>query len=98
MQEELVFLYTNLSDAKNVLGSLKDNGIRKAYLTTTEFGLHIGISQKQLIKKFPGALPSTVVKVVVEVEPDNKQNAVSVLQESFGVEDIKILKDYYNKR
>ncbi len=98
MQEELVFLYTSLSDAKNVLCSLKDNGINKAYLTTTEFGLHMGISQKQIIKKFPGAFPSTVVKVVVEVEPDNRQNAVSVLQESFGVEDIKILKDYYYKR
>ncbi|WP_242855684.1 hypothetical protein [Ruminiclostridium josui] len=89
MQEELVFLYTNLSDAKNALGSLKDKGIRKAYLTTTEFGLHIGISQKQLIKKFPGAFPSTVVKVVAEVEPHNKENAVSILEE---VLELKILK------
>lgn len=98
MQEELVFLYNNISDAKNILGSLKDKGIQRAYLTTTEFGLLAGIDQKQLIKKFPGAFLSTVVKLVVEVEPDNKQNALSLLEGSFGVEDIKILKDYYNKR
>ncbi|HEX2927264.1 MAG TPA: hypothetical protein VHP38_13565 [Ruminiclostridium sp.] len=98
MQEEIVFLYTSIADAKNVLGSLKDNGIRKAYLNTTEFGLHIGISQKQVLKKFPGAVPSTVVKVVVEVEPEDKQNALSLLESSYGVVENKILKDYYKKR
>lgn len=98
MQEELVFLYTDIADAKSVLGSLKDNGIRKAYLNTTEFGLHIGISQKQILKKFPGALSSTVVRLVVEVEPEDKQNALLLLEKSYGVVDNKILKDYYKKR
>jgi hypothetical protein len=93
MQEELVFLYTDISDAKTVMGSLKSNGIRRAYLNTTEFGLHVGISQKQAIKKFPGALLSTVVKLVVEVDPENKDNALSVLQGSFGVVDNRIIKD-----
>lgn len=93
MQEELVFLYTNIADAKDVMGSLKNNGVRRAYLNTTEFGLHIGISQKQVIKRFPGAFLSTVVKLVVEVDPENKDNALSVLQRSYGVADNQILKD-----
>lgn len=87
MEEELVVLYTNIVDAKNVMSNLSSNGIRRAYLNTTEFGLHIGISPKYRVNKFPGALPSTIVKLVIKVDSNDKDNALSVLEKSFGVID-----------
>lgn len=88
MEEEIVFLYTNISDAKNAITSLKNNGISKAYLNTTEFGLHIGINRKEILRKFPGAFPSTIVKLVISTDAENRDNAITLLENSFGVMDI----------
>ena len=87
MEEKITALYTNLYDANNAMCNLKTNGITTAHLNTTEFGLHIGISQKQVLKKFPGAIVSTVVKLEINVDPDNRNNALSVVEGSFGVID-----------
>lgn len=87
MEEELVVLYTNLAEAKNVMNNLKNNGISKAYLNTTEFGLHIGISSKEIMRKFPGSFPSTLVKLVVTIDPASRDNTLLLLENSFGVID-----------
>lgn len=88
MEEEISILYTDICHAKKVMGDLNSSGIRKTYLNTTEFGLHIGINSKDVYKKFPGAFPSTMVKLVVKVDSqDDRDNAVQLLQNSFGVMD-----------
>jgi len=87
MDEKITALYTNLFDANNAMYDLKNNGITMAHLNTTEFGLHIGIDQKAIIKKFPGAIVSTVVKLEIKVDSDNRDNALSVVEGSFGVID-----------
>lgn len=85
MDDKITALYTNLYDANNAIGELKTNGINMAYLNTSEFGLHIGFSQIGRVRKFPGAIVSTIVKLEIKVGPDNKDNALSVLEDSFGV-------------
>ncbi len=87
MEDKITALYTNLYDANNAMCNLKSNGITMAHLNTTEFGLHVGISQKQVLKKFPGAIVSTVVKLEINVDPDSRNNALSVIEGSFGVID-----------
>lgn len=87
MDEKITALYTNLYDAKNAMGELKNNGINMAYLNTSEFGLHIGFNQISRVRKFPGPILSTVVKLEIKVGPDSKDNALSVLEGSFGVID-----------
>lgn len=87
MQEKITALYTNLVDANNALGELKTNGINMAHLNTSEFGLHIGFNQVTHARKFPGAILSTIVKLEIDVAPDNKANALSLLEGSFGVID-----------
>lgn len=87
MDEKITALYTNIHDANSAMKDLKTNGIKIASLNTTEFGLHIGLDRKQVLKKYPGAILSTVVKLEVEVSPESKSNALSVLERSFGVLD-----------
>ena len=87
MDQKITALYTNIYDANNAMNNLKTNGIKMANLNTTEFGLHIGIDKKQVLKKYPGAILSTVVKLEVEVSPENKSNVLSVVERSFGVID-----------
>ncbi|MHB8062077.1 MAG: hypothetical protein ACYDG2_05490 [Ruminiclostridium sp.] len=87
MDEKITALYTNLYDANSAMCDLKTNGITMAHLNTTEFGLHIGIDQKNILKKFPGAIISTIVKLEINVDPDNRDNALSVVEGSFGVID-----------
>lgn len=87
MDEKITALYTNLYDANNAMTDLKTNGINMAHLNTSEFGLHIGFNQISKVKKFPGAIVSTIVKLEVNVDSANRSNAVSVLEGSFGVID-----------
>lgn len=87
MNERITVLYTNIYDANSVVNSLKTNGIKSARLNTTEFGLHIGIDRKQVLKKYPGAILSTVVKLEVEVNPESRSDVLSVVESSFGVID-----------
>jgi hypothetical protein len=87
MDEKITALYTNLYDANNAMSNLKTNGIIKANLNTSEFGLNIGIDQKYIVKKFPGAIISTVVKLEINVDTDNRDSALSVVEGSFGVID-----------
>jgi len=87
MDEKITALYTNLYDANSAMSNLKTNGITMAHLSTTEFGLHIGIDQKSILKKFPGAIVSTIVKLEIKVDPDNRDSALSVIEGSFGVID-----------
>ena len=87
MDEKITALYTNLYDANNAMCDLKTNGITKAHLNTSEFGLHIGINQKPLVKKFPGPIMSTIVKLEFNVASDSRDNALSVVEGSFGVID-----------
>jgi len=87
MDEKITALYTNLYDANSAMCDLKTNGITMANLNTSEFGLHIGISQKNIVRKFPGAILSTIVKLEITVEPDTRDNALSVIEGSFGVID-----------
>ncbi len=85
MSEKITALYTNIYDANSVMGTLKTNGIGKACLNTSECGLHYGINPRHKINKFPGAVPSTMVKLEVNVDTGNRENAISVLEGSFGV-------------
>lgn len=85
MNKKITALYTNLYDANSVMGTLKTNGISKACLNTSECGLHLGKEPRQRAHKFPGAVPSTMVKLEIDVNPDNRENALLVLERSFGV-------------
>jgi hypothetical protein len=87
MDEKITALYTNLYDANNAMCDLKTNGITMAHLNTSEFGLHIGIDHKAIIKKFPGAIVSTIVKLEINVDQDHRDSALSVVEGSFGVID-----------
>ncbi|HEY5584179.1 MAG TPA: hypothetical protein VIK78_06775 [Ruminiclostridium sp.] len=87
MDENITALYTNLYDANNAMCDLKTNGIRMACINTSEFGLHIGINQKHTVRKFPGAIVSTIVKLEIKVGADNRDSALSVLEGSFCVID-----------
>ncbi|MDF2985706.1 MAG: hypothetical protein K0R50_1216 [Eubacterium sp.] len=85
MNEKITALYTNLYDAKSAIGTLRTNGISKACLNTSECGLHFGINPRQRLNKFPGAVPSTMVKLEIDVDQSNRTNALTVLEGSFGV-------------
>ncbi len=85
MSEKITALYTNLYDANSAMGSLKTSGIRKACLNTSECGLHYGINPIHRISKFPGAVPSTMVKLEIDVVGTGRENALSILEGSFGV-------------
>ncbi len=85
MNNRITALYTNLYDASSVMGTLKTNGISKACLNTSECGLNFGKEPRQRAHKFPGAVPSTMVKLEIDVGPDNREDALSVLEKSFGV-------------
>jgi len=87
MNEKITALYTNLYDANNAMGVLKTNGIRMSCINTSEFGLHIGFNQIHTVRKFPGAIVSTIVKLEITVDPDNRDSALSVLEASFCVID-----------
>lgn len=87
MNEKITALYTNLYDANNTMGNLKNSGIKMACINTTDQGLHIGFSQMQKARKFPGAIESTIVKLEIDVDPANRDSALSVLEGSFGVID-----------
>ena len=58
-----------------------------ANLNTSDYGLHGGFSQKITPRKFPGAIASTVVKLEINVDSANKDNAISVVEGSYGVID-----------
>jgi len=85
MDEKITALYTNLYDANNAMCDLKNNGVSIASINTSEFGLHIGFNQISQVRKFPGAVMSTIVKLELKVDPDTRDNALSVLEGSFGV-------------
>jgi hypothetical protein len=85
MNEKITALYTNIYDANSAMGALKTNGISKACLNTSECGLHFGINPRHRINKFPGAVPSTMVKLEINVDTGSRENALSVLEGSFGV-------------
>lgn len=87
MNEKITALYTNIYDASNAMSNLKNNGINTAYLNTTEFGRNIDYTQKNKIKKFPGAVVSTIVKLEVNVDESDRTNALSLIEGSFGVID-----------
>lgn len=85
MNKKITALYTNLYDANSVIGTLKSSGISKACLNTSECGLNYGINPIHRINKFPGAVPSTMVKLEINVDSGSRENALSVLEGSFGV-------------
>lgn len=87
MNEKITALYTNIYDANNAMSSLKTNGISSAHLNTTEFGRNTDYNQKNKMKKFPGAIVSTVVQLEINVNEANRENAISVVEGSFGVID-----------
>ncbi|PYG87973.1 hypothetical protein LY28_01683 [Ruminiclostridium sufflavum DSM 19573] len=87
MEEKITALYTNLYDANNAISSLKTNGIATANLNSSDYGLHKGFKHKSIPRKFPGAVASTVVKLEISVNPANRDSAVSVVAESYGVID-----------
>ncbi len=87
MDEKITALYTNLYDANTAINNLKTNGITMANLNTSDYGLHVGFSQKIIPRKFPGAIASTVVKLEINVESTKKDNAISVVEGSYGVLD-----------
>lgn len=87
MYEKITALYTNLYDANNAIGSLKNSGIKIACINTSEQGLHIGFSQLQKVRKFPGAVASTIVKLEIDVDQNSKDGALSAVEGSFGVID-----------
>jgi hypothetical protein len=87
MNEKITALYTNLYDANNAMTDLKSNGINMAHLNTSEFGLYIGNNQKSSLKKFPGAIISTIVKLEISIDSDSRDNALSVVEGSYGVID-----------
>ncbi len=87
MDEKITALYTNLYDANNAMNNLKTSGIAMASLNTSDYGLHVGFSQKMTPRKFPGAIASTVVKLEINVNSDKKDNAISVVKGSYGVID-----------
>lgn len=87
MDEKITALYTNLYDANAAMSNLKTNGITTANINTTDHGLHAGFSQKSIPNKFPGAINSTVVKLEIDVDTSNRDNALSVVEESYGVID-----------
>lgn|GEM_PF-2489155 len=85
MSEKITALYTNLYDASTAMNTLKANSIGKACLNTSECGLHSAIDPRHRVSKFPGAVPSTMVKLEVNVDEANREGALSVLDGSFGV-------------
>jgi hypothetical protein len=85
MNKKITALYTNLYDAKSAIGALENNGINRACLNASECGLHFGINPRHRMSKFPGAVPSTLVKLEIDVDPHSRENALSVLEGSFGV-------------
>lgn len=87
MDEKITALYTNIYDANTAMSNLKTNGIATANLNTTDHGLHAGFNQKSTPRKFPGAINSTVVKLEIDVNTSNRDNALSVVEESYGVID-----------
>lgn len=87
MNEKITALYTNLYDANNTISNLKNSGVKMACINTSEQGLHIGFNQLQKVRKFPGAVASTIVKLEIDVDPNSKDGALSVVEGSFGVID-----------
>ncbi len=87
MNKQITALYTNLYDANNAMNCLRTNGITMAQLNISEFGLHIGINKRNIIKKFPGAILSTIVKLEINVDSANSPSVISVIEGSFGVID-----------
>lgn len=87
MDEKITALYTNLYDANAAINILKTNGITMANLNTSDYGLHVGFSHKLIPQKFPGAIASTVVKLEINVDSAKKDNAISVVEGSYGVLD-----------
>lgn len=85
MDEKITALYTNLNDANNAINNLKTSGITTANLNTSDYGLHVGFSNKSIPRKFPGAINSTVVKLEINVDSDKRDNAISVVEGSSGV-------------
>ncbi len=85
MNEKITALYTNLQDASNAVGCLKTKGISRASVNTSECGLDLNADVRRRSNKFPGAVPSTMVKLEVNVDLVNKENALALLEESFGV-------------
>ncbi len=85
MNEKITALYTNLHDASIAIDSLKTNGITRACMNTSECGLNLNADARQKINKFPGAVPSTMVKLEVDIDLINRENALSVLEKNFGV-------------
>lgn len=85
MNQKITALYTNLYDASTAMQTIKANSIGKACLNTSECGLHSGIDPRHRVTKFPGAVPSTMVKLEIDVDSANKEGALSVLDRSFGV-------------
>ncbi len=85
MNQKITALYTNLYDANTAMGAIKTNSIGKACLNTSECGLHSGIDPRQRVIRFPGAVPSTMVKLEISVDPANRESALYVLNGSFGV-------------
>ncbi len=85
MNEKITALYTNLCDANNAMGVLKDNGIKTACLNTSECGLHNSFNPRNRISKFPGAVASTVVRLEIDIDPQNRDTALSMVENSFGV-------------
>lgn len=85
MNGKITALYTNLYDANSAIGVLKDGGIKTACLNTSECGLHNSFNPRNRITKFPGAVASTIVKLEVNIDPQSRDTALSMLEGSFGV-------------
>lgn len=85
MEEELTILYTNIADAKEVMSKLKDSGVKKAYLNTSEIGLQISIDPNNIVRKFPGAFSSTIVKLTIVIDSDKKDDALLLIEKNYGV-------------